>query len=99
MAVCAGSVSGAVVRAAVNRVPRAASASIAGVSPRPTRSARSVSMVISSTFGLAAGAAGGALHALNDKRTAIAAARFTRRLSHRGSDREVARQARLSASK
>ena len=44
---CDGSVSGTVARAFVNRVPRTASLSIDGVSQRPTRSARSVSIVMS----------------------------------------------------
>jgi hypothetical protein len=48
---CDGSVRGAVARAFVNRTPRAATESIAGVSPRPTRSARSVSIVIRRTLG------------------------------------------------
>ena len=53
---CAGSVSGAVVRAAVKRAPRAPTASMAGVSAPPTRSARSVSTVMRTTSdGAAAG--------------------------------------------
>jgi len=48
---CDGSVSGAAVRAAVKNRPDAASASIAGAVPTPTRSARSVSIVTSRTFG------------------------------------------------
>ena len=53
---CDGSVSGTVLRACVNRTPRDASPSTAGVSPRPTRSARSVSIVISRMFGCDAAA-------------------------------------------
>ena len=48
---CAGSVSGAVVRAARKRAPRAPTALMAGVSAPPTRSARSVSTVIEHDVG------------------------------------------------
>ena len=51
MVVCEGSVSAAAVRAAVKRMPAAARRSIAGATPAPMRSARSVSIVTSSTFG------------------------------------------------
>ena len=57
--VCDGSVSGAAARAAVKRMPDAASRSTVGVMPAPTRSARNVSIVIRSTFG-AGRLAGGA---------------------------------------
>src|SRR5436189_4753523 len=61
MAACDGSVSGTTLRALVNFVPRDASPSIAGVSPRPTRSARNVSTVMRRTFGFCRGAGAGAL--------------------------------------
>src|SRR5262249_15127215 len=48
-----GSVSGTAVRADVNCSEEAASRSSAGATPVPTRSARSVSMVTSRTFGFA----------------------------------------------
>src|SRR6185436_15191260 len=46
-----GKVSGTAQRAAVNRIPRAARPSIAGVRPRPTRSALRVSIVTRTMFG------------------------------------------------
>ena len=64
MVACDGSVSGTAVRAAVKRVPAAASRSMVGATPVPTRSARNVSIVTSRTF-RACNVAGGAgwLHA------------------------------------
>src|ERR671931_620539 len=77
---CDGSVSGTVARALVNFVPRAATASIDGVNPRPMRSARNVSMVMRRMLGGAAGDGGVRVHAANTHK-AIIATRFTPRLS------------------
>ncbi len=55
MEACDGSVSGTAVRALVNRTFAAASASSAGATPTPRRSARKVSMVTSRMFGCAEG--------------------------------------------
>ena len=57
IAACDGSVSGTAVRALVNRRLEAASASRAGATPTPRRSARNVSMVTSKMFGCAEGLA------------------------------------------
>jgi hypothetical protein len=78
---CDGSVRGAVLRAPVKRAPRAASPSIAGVSPRPTRSARRVSIVMRRTLGFWMGAGGVLLLQLARSRRKTPPTRFTLQLS------------------
>ena len=56
---CAGNVSGTDVRASAKRRPDEARRSSAGVNPRPSRSARIVSIVMSRIFGRAAGTGAG----------------------------------------
>ena len=71
-----GSVSGTTARALSKRAPFAASASIEGVRPRCSRSARSVSMVIRTTLGWVGG--GGVVFVPHDHRpTAAATAKRT----------------------
>src|SRR4051794_26399358 len=73
---CEGRVSGTVARACVKRIPRVATASIDGVNPRPTRSARNVSMVMRTMFGGTEGVGGVRAHAADSSR-AIVAIHFT----------------------
>src|SRR4051812_36283375 len=76
-----GSVSGTALRAALNRAPRAATLSIVGVSAGLTRSARSVSIVISRTFGDATVTGAGARPQPASTVAARTRPRFTRQLS------------------
>src|SRR5262249_58174123 len=68
---------GAVARACGKRGLRAASASSAGVSPRPTRSARSVSIVMRRTLGFCAGGGGAPAHAAHSRHNSGTADRVT----------------------
>ena len=76
---CDGSVSGAAVRAAVNRIPAAASRSSAGLMPAPSRSARQVSIVTSTMFGCAEAGRGGDGAVLRQLATASGTSQRTRR--------------------